>query len=223
MRYWFGYVNGMLLLGQGNAVTRLVADRASVQPLLEIAGKHYAAYRAAAETSRRAYPVTEENFTAALLAPLGLSTLGPDAGEAALFSSAGKILRLFAEPDPAQLAVHLLNGKIAGAYAAQNDAQAYAARVARGFADGELLILPRDQARLRAPEIQAELPGALAFLLSQAQAKGASFAGYLRRGGSPFVPEAKRRHLAAARPVARTWEREAMLLADKEGGHDAAF
>lgn len=212
MRYWYGYTGESLILGHGRAIRQVVPQSQALQRLLERADEHYARYAAAPH--RRAQIVNAKTFTAALLASLAVQEMGTSSPPATPFSSAGQVLRLFEDVGIEQAAVNLFNGRMASAYAAEGDAGAIAERIARGFADGDLLFLPRDGARLHTQETLNALPGALVFLLSRSQAERKAFAGYLRRGTPPVISTGARLALAKSRPVLRTWEREARL--DKE-------
>lgn len=211
MRYWYGYTGERLIVGHGRTIRQLVPQSSAVQELREAARAHYANY--AATTARRP-AIAEATFTAAMLAPLAVRAFGVASPPATVFSSAGQLLRLFDGQHVEQVAVNLFNGRVASAYA---DAGDIAARVAQGFDDGDLLFLPRDAARLYAPETLSALPGALVFLLSRFDAERKAFSQYLRRGAPPVLSADTRRALAKSRPVLRTWEREARLL--NEGVH----
>ncbi len=203
MRYWYGYTGERLIVGHGRTIRQLVPQSPAVHDLREAARAHYAA------TTARRTRVAEASFTAAMLAPLAVRALGIASPPATTFSSAGQLLRLFDGLNAEQAAVNLYNGRVASAYA---DAGDIAARVAQGFDDGALLSLPRDAARLHAPETLSALPGALVFLLSHFDAERKAFSHYLRRGAPPVLSADTRRALAKSRPVLRTWEREARLL-----------
>lgn len=208
MRYWYAYTGETLILGHGRTIRQLVPDTPALQRLFEAANEQYARYAAAPH--QRAQLVPEETFIATMIAPLAVQEFGVASPPATLFSSAGQVLRLFDGLNIEQVAVNLFNGRIASAYT-EGDAAAVADRVAQGFNDGDLLLLPRDTARLHTQETLSTLPGAVIFLLSRSQAERKAFALYLRRGTPPVVSKAMMTTMTKSRSVLRTWEREARL------------
>lgn len=196
MRYWYAYTGENLILGRGRAIRQVVSSAQVVQRLFDAAAQYYAPGTSA----------DKDTFIAALIAPLAMQELGTASSGTTAFSSAGQVLRLFDEVHIEQAAVNLFNGRVASAYA-QDDADATAARVAQGFGDGDLLSLPRDEARLHARETLDTLPGAAAFLLARSQEERKAFAFYLRRGTPPAVPPEAAVAIARLRPVLPTWKR----------------
>ncbi len=69
---------------------------------------------------------------------------------------------------------------------------------------------------MRDAKLQRRLPGALAQLVAQDQAKSAAFSRYLRRGGAPQVTAEERAALARQRPVLSTSARELRLLREAD-------
>ncbi len=212
MRYWYGYTAESLILGHGRTIRQLVPQSNELRRLLDTANEYYARY--AATSGRRTQIVSAETFIAAILAPLAVQELGISSPAATAFSSAGQVLRLFDGLRIDQVAINLFNGRTASAYA-EADVRDIATRVARGFDDGDLLVLPRDATRLQTQEILNTLPGALVFLLSRSHAERKAFSNYLRRGTAPILSTDTRIALAKSRPVLRTWEREARLLKER--------
>lgn len=208
MRHWYGYTGEYLVLGAGRAVLQAVPRGAAWLRLLDEAEALYGRHPAAL--------ADKACFAAALLAPMAVQELGTSP-RATAFSSARQLLRLFDGVHAERAAVNLFNGSKASAYAAEGDHDGMAARVARGFMQGELLCLPRDAARLDTQEVLDTLPGALVFLLTRAREEHKAFAGYLRRGAPPVVPRATATEIGRVRPTRRTWEREARLVR-REGG-----
>lgn len=204
MRYWYAYTGNNLLFMHGRAIRRVISVPQIVQPFLESATLHFERYAATAKQ-----PIASAVFIAAMMAPLAAQELGAAAGEATVFSSVKQVLQLFDEAPAQRIAVNLLNGKIASAYAHAGNAEEIAAQVIDGFDSGKLLQLPRDAMRLHASENMAELPGIVAFLLAQTKAESRAFTDYLRRGGLPFISREAATSISAMRPVLRTWEREA--------------
>lgn len=209
MRYWYGYTGENLILGHGRTIRQVVPQSHALQQLLARVDGYYARY--AATSDRRRQTADAKTFTAALLAPFAVQELGVSSPPATMFSSAGQVLRLFENINIEQAAINVFNGRVAGAYAEAGDADMIIARVVRGFDDGDLLLLPRDTARLHAQEIMNTLPGALVFLLSRSHSERKAFSNYLRRGTSPILSADTRIALAKSRPILRTWEREVRL------------
>ena len=206
MRYWYGYTGTRLLIGHGRSIRQLTPNDHTQQRLLDTAKKQ----AITAQPSHTPHP-SEETFIAAMIAPLAIQELGDTPPAATQFSSAAQLLKLFDGLNIEHAALHLLNGRIASAYAKEGDAPAIAARVMRAFAEGDLLILPRDTTRLHAPETLQALPGAVAFLFSRSLAQRKAFDAYLRRGAPPLLAHDVAVSIAKSRPTLRTWEREARL------------
>lgn len=202
MRYWYGYTGENLILGHGRAIRQVVPYSQALRQLLIRVDEYYARY--AATSNRRGQTADANTFTAALLAPLAVQELGVSSPPATMFSSAGQVLRLFEDINIEQAAINLFNGRITSTYAEAGDPDAIASHVARGFDNGNLLLLPRDAARLHAQEIMNTLPGIMVFLLSRSQAERKAFADYLRRGTPPVIPEDAITAISAARPILRT-------------------
>lgn len=200
MRYWYAYTGESLVAGHGRAIRSVISDVRLLQPLLDAANKQYADY------SYSSQAVSKDTFIAALLAPLALQELGAASSAATVFFSVGQIMRLFTGLDIEQAAVNLFNGRIASAYSGN-----LAERISQGFAEHDLLFLPRDAARLHSQEILDKLPGVLVFLLSQEKAQQKAFANYLRRGAPPVVSSTDIMKISSLRPMLKTWEREARL------------
>lgn len=210
MQYWYGYTGEGLILGHGRAIRQVVPQSQALQGLLDSAYEYYARYAAISQNSKQA--VDAQTFAAALLSPLAVQELWVSSPSATPFSSAGQVLRLFEDVNIEQAAINLFNGRITSAYAETGDRDAIAERIAHGFANGDLLVLPRDAKQLHVQEVLNTLPGVLVFLLSLSLAERKAFDGYLRRGTPPAISDSQRVSLAKSRPVLRTWEREARLL-----------
>jgi hypothetical protein len=152
--------------------------------------------------------VGAETFAAALAAMLAAQELDELFKQTTVFSSMQQVFRLFDDVDIEQAALNILNGRTASAY---EDVDA----VTQGFLSGALWTLPRDTARLYTKETLADLPGAVTTLLARGQAERKSFALYLRRGTPPAVSAEAVKTIATARPVLRSFEREARRIAER--------
>jgi len=197
MRRWYAYTGKHLLVGEGRAIRHVAADSHAWQDILARAREHKAPKT-----------VPPETFIAALAAVLASQEFPDLAKRTTTFSSMQQVFGLFDDLDIEQAALNIVNGRIASAYADADE-------VALGFLSGELWMLPRDVGRLHAKETLAGMPGAVAMLLARDAAERKSFASYLRRGTSPGVPAEMLKAIAKARPVLRTWEREARLEAER--------
>ena len=208
MQYWYVFIHETLLSGRGNVIERVIRERdwlmaiapelQAQQPPTSIPPEFYRATLTAAFAARF--------FEGTTLAPTP-------------FASVQQVFRLFAGVSPSSAALQILNAQTLAAEPMDRSSASILARIRNGFSRGELFYPPRDTAKLREAALQRKLPGALAQLVAQDQAKSAAFSRYLRRGRAPEVTAEERAALARQRPVLPTSAREARLL--REAADDA--
>ena len=198
-----------MVLGHGHAI-RSVLPYNHTQALQEQLARTFAVHSARLMT----YP--PETVAPVLLAAQAMQDFNPDTLKATPFSSAAQIVKLFEGLEPKQLAINLLNGRTMSAYNG-GDVTEY---IMQGFDSGELLLLPRDEAMLYTPPIQAALPGAVLHLLLSRNAQSKAFARYLRHGGTATPDEETLATIASVRSCPCTWLVEARQERELTGKAD---
>ena len=200
MQYWYVFIHETLLSGRGHVIERVIRERDWLTAI-------------APELQAPSVPadIPPEFYRATLTAAFAARFFAGTALQPTPFASVQQVFRLFENTSAAFAALQILNAQILAAEPMDRSSDVIRARIRDGFSRGSLYYPPRDTAKLRDAKLQRRLPGALAQLVAQDQAKSAAFSRYLRRGSAPEVTAEERAALARQRPVLSTSAREVRL------------
>ncbi|MEQ1706599.1 MAG: hypothetical protein ABL867_11610 [Rickettsiales bacterium] len=194
---WYGYTGESLVAGRGRMIQNVVAGNSAIADFIVAAGESYKIY------SRFLRGVSKETYNAAFIAALAIRELDKNP-KPENFTSLKQIYKLFAGLDIEQVAINFLNARIVSTYQTENLGK----QLVQGFAKGELLFLPRDQASLYSPEYLNKLPGIIVFLLTKSNSERKAFNDYLRRGIPPIFDSNAYTKIANTRPVLASFAKE---------------
>ncbi len=197
MDFWYAYTGESLIAGNGRMIQHVVADNSVTPNFIVAAGESYKIY------SKILGGVSKETHSAAFIAALAIRELDKNP-KPENFTSLKQIYKLFAGLDIEQVAINFLNARIVSTYQTENLGK----QLVQGFAKGELLFLPRDQASLYSPEYLNKLPGIIVFLLTKSNSERKAFNDYLRRGIPPILDSNAYTKIANTRPVLASFAKE---------------